>query len=128
MTTSELKTMTTQSFSYKTFVQRFGLKKIKHFKLTLPMCLIYIKHSIRVSKRLRLKRLTLKIHLLSFCKHLVTPAAAGTAGVIVFVPCLSTEHIRLYYIYSLSSTLQNSLTQTACYKETDSSMFCMCIM
>lgn len=38
-------------------------------------------------KRVKLL-LTLQIHLLSFCEHLITPAASCTAGVVVLISCL----------------------------------------
>lgn len=35
--------------------------------------------------------LTLKIHFLSFCEHLIAPAASCTAGVVMFVTCLQEK-------------------------------------
>lgn len=39
-----------------------------------------------------MKAFTLKVHLLSFCKHLLTAGTAGTRGVVVLLPSLGESY------------------------------------
>ncbi len=58
--------------------------------------------------------LALQVHLLSFSKHLVTPATVSTAGVVVLVPSLWRNTLS-----KLNCVTAITDTQTDCYREAD---------
>lgn len=56
----------------------------------------FFKNHVKIKLTVKIKLLTLQIHLLSFCEHLITPAASCTAGMVVLISCLRKEKKRLF--------------------------------